>query len=168
MKTADISMNPVMIPNWALGSRVYSNHQSGATSIAMPPKITAHFSNGRKKDSGYICALNPFLLALSYFYFVSMQACKAPWFWHRKGGSYFGPCVCLSKCSNYIPKGSGLIFVYGDQVLTFLHGEICLERGNCRIIINPLSDVNDLLRVCPAPSLNLRVVKNILIYMPNN
>src|SRR5271155_1179063 len=97
-----------------------------------------------------------------------MQACKAPWFWHRKGGSYFGFCVCLSKFFNYIPKGSSLIFVYSDQVLIFLHGEVCLERGNCRIYTNPLSDVIDLLRVCLAPSLNLRVCKNILICMPIN
>jgi hypothetical protein len=52
MKTADVTMNPVIIPSWIAGRLVYSNHQSGAISMMIPPMITVHFSIGSKKLSG--------------------------------------------------------------------------------------------------------------------
>jgi hypothetical protein len=73
IKTADASMNPVIMPSWAAAFLTYSKHRSGATSITTPPQMMAHFSNRSKKLSGYICALKPIPpLLLSYFYLVSI------------------------------------------------------------------------------------------------
>jgi hypothetical protein len=102
IKTADASMNPVIMPSWAAAFLMYSKHQSGATSITTPPQMMAHFSNRSKKLSAYICALKPIPpLLLSYFYFVSIiyTYVEVVLFVKLRRKAYFCRCVSFRKAT---------------------------------------------------------------------